>query len=125
MEEGSFKTAWGGISSLAVALRVVWTGMRERGLGLEALARWMALQPAKLAGLDGRKGAIAPGMDADFVVFDEDAEARVTADALHCWRAISPYVGEALRGRVEATYVRGECVFEGGAFAKSARGRAL
>ncbi|HUY82442.1 MAG TPA: allantoinase AllB [Acidobacteriaceae bacterium] len=125
MEEGSFKTAWGGISSLAVALPVVWTGMREWGLGLDAVAQWMALQPAKLAGFDAQKGAIAVGNDADFMVFDEDAEVRVAADALHFRHAISPYVGETLRGRVEATYVRGACVFEEGAFAKSVRGRAL
>jgi allantoinase len=125
MEEGSFKTAWGGISSLAVALPVVWTGMRERGLGLDAVAQWMALRPAKLAGLDAKKGAIAVGKDADFVVFDEAAEARVRADDLYCRHAVSPYVGEALRGQVVATYVRGECVFEGGAFAKGLHGRAL
>ncbi|HTV06326.1 MAG TPA: allantoinase AllB [Acidobacteriaceae bacterium] len=125
MEEGSFKTAWGGISSLAVALPVVWTGMRERGLGLDALALWMALHPAKLAGLDVQKGAITVGRDADFVVFDEKAETRVNEDALHCRHAVSPYVGETLRGRVVATYVRGECAFEDGVFSKNAHGRAL
>lgn len=125
MEEGSFKTAWGGISSLAVALPVVWTGMRQRGLGLDALARWMALQPAKLAGLEAQKGAISVGRDADFVMFDEDVETRVRAEALYCRHAVSPYVGEMLCGQVQGTYVRGECVFEDGAFAKTETGRAL
>lgn len=125
IEEGSFKTAWGGISSLAVVLPVVWTGMRGRGLGLDRVAQWMAQMPAKLAGLDARKGAIAVGGDADFVVFDEQAETRVSTDALHCRHAISPYVGEALRGQVVATYVRGKCIFEDGEFAKGVCGHAL
>ncbi len=74
MKEGDFRQAWGGISSLSVALSVIWTEMRKRGLPLEDLVRWMSAQPAKLAGMEERKGAIAAGCDADLVVFDPDAE---------------------------------------------------
>ena len=125
IKEGSFQTAWGGISSLAVALSVVWTGMRQRNLGLVDLARWMAKTPALLAGLDARKGLIAPDRDADFVVFDPDAEVEIKADMLHCRHPISPYIGEKLRGQVISTYVRGHQVFHRGAFAEQAQGRAL
>ena len=125
IKEGSFQTAWGGISSLAVALSVVWTGMRQRNLGLVDLARWMAKNPALLAGLAPRKGQISPDRDADFVVFDPDAEVEIKADMLHCRHPISPYVGEKLRGQVISTYVRGHQVFHRGAFAEQAQGRAL
>ena len=81
--------------------------MRERGLPLENLARWMSAQPAKLAGLDERKGAIAAGCDADLVVFDPDAEFTLRAEDLHYRHLVSPYLGEKLRGKVQATFVRG------------------
>lgn len=125
LEEGSFKTAWGGISSLAVALPAVWTAMQGRGFGLAELARWMAQAPAKIAGLDGCKGSIAPGRDADFVVFDPETEIEVGADMLQSRHAVSPYVGEKLRGQVVSTYVRGQRVYHRGAFAGQARGLAL
>lgn len=124
-EEGSFQTAWGGISSLGVALSAVWSGMQQRNFDLVDLARWMAKTPALLAGLDDRKGEIAPDRDADFVVFDPDATVEITADVLHCRHPISPYVGEKLRGKVISTYVRGRQVFHRGAFAEQAQGRAL
>ena len=115
--EGSFQTAWGGIASLSVALPVVWSGMRTRGFNLDDIGRWMSAKPAALAGIDHRKGAIAEGRDADFVVFDPDAEIEVTTEALYTRHPISPYVGEKLHGRVITTWLRGKQVFTEGSFA--------
>jgi len=122
LDEGNFKTAWGGIASLSIALPVVWSGMQSRDFTLDDLARWMSARPAALAGFDHRKGAIAEGCDADFVIFDSDAENTVMEEALHTRHAISPYVGERLRGRVIATYVRGKLAFEDGRFADTCEG---
>ncbi len=116
LESGDFQTAWGGIASLPVAAPVVWTGMRQRGLTIDHLARWMSSKPAALAGIDDRKGAIAEGHDADFMLFDPDAQFEVTASDLHTRHPISPYVGETLRGKVIATWVRGQEVFRDGSF---------
>lgn len=115
-ETGDFLTAWGGIASVSVALPAVWTGMRARGFTLAGVARLLSQKPAQLAGLNGRKGAIAPGYDADFVVFDPERAQIVTAQQLHTRHATSPYVGETLFGTVTATYLRGEPVFENGRF---------
>ncbi len=115
-DEGNFQNAWGGIASLSVALPVVWSGMISRGFSLCDLARWMNAKPAALAGIEHRKGAIAEGRDADFVIFDPDAEIEITNDVLHTRHAISPYVGEKLRGKVVSTWLRGKCVFENGSF---------
>jgi allantoinase len=76
----------------------------------------MSSRPAALAGIDKRKGAIAEGYDADFVLFDPDASFEVSATDLHTRHAISPYVGERLRGKVIATWVRGLEVYRDGAF---------
>ena len=116
LQEGNFQTAWGGIASLSVALPVIWTEAQRRGFSLTDIARWMAEKPSELAGCSARKGRLAPGYDADFVVFDWDAEFIVTDDRLHQGRAISPYVREKLRGIVKRTYLRGEIAFSGGQF---------
>jgi allantoinase len=114
LAEGNFHTAWGGIASLSVALPLMWTEASKRGFTLLDLARWMAAAPARLAGCETRKGRIAAGYDADFVVFDSDSEFVVTEDRLHYRHPVSPYLGETLRGAVQATYLRGNCVFADG-----------
>jgi allantoinase len=123
MKAGDFRSAWGGIASLSVALPVMWTEMRERGIGLEKLASWMASEPAKLAGMEGRKGAIAEGYDADLVVFDPDAAFTLQEAQLHYRHPVSPYLGERLSGRVVATYLRGHEVFRDGLFPGPAMGK--
>jgi allantoinase len=123
MKQGDFRQAWGGIASLSVAISVVWTEMLERGFPLENLARWMSAQPARLAGLEMRKGAIATGWDADLVVFDPDDEFILRADSLHYRHLVSPYLGERLRGKVKATFVRGVTVYKEGGFPDPPAGR--
>jgi len=121
--EGSFRTAWGGISSLSVALSLMWTEARQRGFTLADIARWMAEGPARLAGCLGPKGRVAAGYDADLVVFDPDAEFQVTPERLHYRHPMSPYLGETLRGVVKATYLRGRPVFVDGEFPGKPCGR--
>jgi len=120
--EGSFLEAWGGIASLQAALPVVWTEARRRGISMSHLVRWMCDHPAKLAGLDHKKGAIREGNDADLVVFDPDAELRVDAARLEHRHAITPYAGETLSGIVEMTFLRGERVFDQGEFSSEPKG---
>jgi allantoinase len=124
-EEGAWDQAWGGIASLGLALSVLWTGMKQRNLGLEKISGWMAAGPARLAGLEGKKGTLAPGADADLVVFDPDAEWTVAPDHLHFRHKISPYLGATLHGVVRETWLRGERIFSNGTFSSHARGQEL
>jgi allantoinase len=123
MKQGDFRSAWGGIASLSVAISVIWTEMRKRGLPIHDLARWMSAQPAKLAGLEEHKGAIAAGYDADLVVFHPDTEFTLSTADLHYRHPVSPYLGERLHGRVLATFVRGVAAFEEGSFPDPPIGR--
>ncbi len=123
--EGRWDCAWGGISTMGLALPVLWTAMHGRGISIENIGRWMGSAPAKLAGVTGRKGAIAVGADADFAVFDPDAEWTVTSDDLRFKHKLSPYLGAKLRGRMKETWLRGEIVFQDGSVGAEARGREL
>jgi allantoinase len=105
LDDGDFGAAWGGIASLQVALPVVWSGARARGLGLDAVVRWMAEAPARLAGLP-TKGAIAVGKDADLVAFAP--EERWTVGDLEHRNPVTPYAGRELHGVVRRTWLRGE-----------------
>jgi allantoinase len=125
LDEGNFKTAWGGISSLSLALPVMWTEASRRGFALTDLTRWMSEQPARLAGCAASKGRIAEGCDADFVIFEPEAEFVATEDRLHYRHAISPYLGKRLRGVVKATYLRGKPAFNDGQFSVEPRGQEL
>jgi allantoinase len=105
LDDGDFGQAWGGIASLQVALPVVWSGARARGLGLPQVVRWMAEAPARLAGLPG-KGAIEVGRDADLVAFAP--EERWTVGTLEHRNPVTPYAGRELFGAVRRTWLRGE-----------------
>jgi allantoinase len=123
LDEGDFKKAWGGISSLSVALPLIWTEASARGFSLLDIARWMAEAPAQLTGCHLGKGRIAAGYDADLVVFDTEGEFFVSQGGLRYRHPVSPYLGEKLRGVVQATYLRGNLVFARGEFPGGAIGR--
>jgi allantoinase len=125
LEDGDFLRAWGGISSLQLGLSAVWSGAADRGITLESIARWMASSPAQLAGLDGRKGSLTVGADADLVVWDPDAWQIVDGRALQHRHPVTPYHGMRLRGRVRTTLLRGEVVFDDGVVSSSRRGRII
>lgn len=122
--EGDFCGAWGGIASLSLGLPSVWTAAAARGVALERVIETMSAAPAKLAGLGRQKGRIARGFDADLCAFDPEARWTVRAEGLPFRHPISPYVGRELRGRVAATWLRGEPVFGPNAVATAA-GRPL
>jgi allantoinase len=110
---GDFFKAWGGISSVELGLAAVWTGGRARGAGVEWVARWMCEGTARLAGFEAHKGRLAPGYDADIVVWDPEASFIVDPAALHQRHKLTPYAGLELFGVVHATYVGGQLVFGG------------
>jgi allantoinase len=108
-DTGDFGAAWGGIASLQLGLPLVWTAARDRGVDLAEVVRWMATEPAGLAGLAG-KGRIVEGADADLCVFAPEETWAVDARSLHHRHPVTPYEGRNLRGVVRETWLRGEQV---------------
>lgn len=108
--EGDFMGAWGGIAGLQFSFLAMFTEATKRGFDVADVARWMSERPAAHAGLSSRKGRIAVGLDADLTVLDEAGETTVRVPDIRHKNKLTPYDGETLRGRVLATFVRGECV---------------
>jgi allantoinase len=125
LERGDFEQAWGGIAGLQFGLPAVWTGASARGIGFCELTRWMCERPARLVGLYGRKGALAPGFDADIVCWDSTACDVVVPERVHHRHKVTPYAGRRLKGVVQATFVRGTLVYERQAFVREAAGEPL
>jgi allantoinase len=124
-DTGDFMDAWGGISALQFSLPVMWTNFRDRGFGINDLVRLMSEAPAKLAGLDDRKGKLAPGFDADIVIWDPDAAFTVDPEFVYHRHKLTPYSGREVFGRVAAAYVRGEPVYDRGEFAQELVGKVI
>ncbi|CAH2074055.1 unnamed protein product, partial [Iphiclides podalirius] len=117
--------AWGGISSVQFGLSLFWTEARARGLDLTSICKYMCAAPAQLCGIEDRKGALKPGLDADIVFFDPDAEFTVTADIIRHKNKLTPYIGKTLKGVVRKTYVRGQLVYTEGEIVGGPKGKLL
>jgi dihydropyrimidinase len=73
-----------------------------------------ATQPAKLMGLFPRKGTIAPGSDADIVVWDPGIESRITVSEQIQQVDYTPYEGFKQAGKAVHVFLRGQHLVQDG-----------
>jgi dihydropyrimidinase len=105
----------GGVPSIEMRLAAVYDGVRR---GLLTENQWVAVcctNPARRLGLAG-KGEIAPGFDADLVIFDPQREKVLSTDTLHEQVDWTPYAGLRLQGWPVVTIRRGEPIVVNGEF---------
>jgi allantoinase len=125
IDDGDLSAAWGGISALQFGLPLIWSEGQSRGFSLVDIAKLMSTQPAIFASMSHLKGSIEVGKQADFCVFDPDAEYTVSTDMIKHKHKISPYVGKTVKGRVVQTWLRGACIYQNDQYLGSASGRHL
>ncbi len=113
-KQTSMLAASAGVPGLETFLASVFTEAVARDFPLPELLGYLTWRPAELFGLGDRKGRLEPGLDADLVVFDAREPHTFRAADSQTNAHWSPFDGREFRGRVEATYVRGELVFDGG-----------
>ncbi len=114
----------GGLPSIEVRLSLVHTlGVLGGHLSLSHWVQLCCNGPARLFGLQ-RKGHIAPGFDADLVIFDPAREVMLSSGFLHEHVDWTPYEGLHLRGWPRVTLSRGQVIVEEGRFlGQPGRGR--
>ncbi len=98
-------------------------GVRGGRITLEQMCRCLSENPAKLYGLYPKKGVIAPGSDADLVVWDTKAKWTLQSKELQSASDYCPYEGASLSGRAEKVYLRGELAAENGEIIKAFLGQ--
>src|SRR5260370_36080112 len=84
-----------------------------------SLGRWVELcatTPARMFGLYPRKGVIAPGSDADIVIYDPKARTHIGVATHHMSMDHSAYEGVVIDGGVETVLSRGPVVIANGAY---------
>ena len=94
-------------------------GVNAGRISLERFVAITAEEPAKLFGMYPRKGIIAPGSDADILLWDPSAKYTITAATQNMHTDYSIFEGFEVTGNARQVYSRGECVVDGGKFVGS------
>ncbi len=113
---GNFSKIPNGIGSVEHRMDLLYQGVVT---GEISLARWVELActtPARMFGLYPRKGVIAPGSDADVVIYDPRGTTDISVKSHHMNMDYSAYEGIHVDGRVDTVFSRGRAVIENNAF---------
>ncbi len=103
-----------GIPGLENLVPVLLDGVNKGQLTLERAVEVLCYNPAKIFGLDHRKGSIAVGLDADLTIVDLDLRKTYTDADRKSKCGFSPYFGMEFVGWPVQTYVRGHKVYDHG-----------
>jgi dihydropyrimidinase len=99
-------------------------GVNEGRLSLNRWVEICSVNPAKMFGLYPQKGAIAPGSDADLVIWNPNAKYTISAETHHMKIDYSMYEGIQVTGNAETVISRGEIIIENNKFTgKTGRGK--
>jgi allantoinase len=85
--------------------------MVKQGLDLSDLIRLMCTRTSQFVGLNDRKGSIALGMDADFVIWDPQEMDVIQANRILHRHKTSPYVGRQVQGKIKQVFLRGHSIY--------------
>jgi dihydropyrimidinase len=113
---GDFSKIPNGIPGVEHRMDLVFQGVAAGHITLERWVELTSTSPARMFGLYGRKGVIAPGADADIVVYDPNARQTISVATHHMNVDYSAYEGMELTGKVDTVLSRGTVVIRGGEF---------
>jgi dihydropyrimidinase len=116
-----------GMSNLETIMPMLYSeGVSKGRLSLNRFAEVISTNPAKLFGLYPQKGTIAPGSDADIVIFDPKKEVTIRHRDMHSRSDYELYEGFQVTGWPTHTLSRGEVIVENGkVLGSSGRGKLL
>jgi dihydropyrimidinase len=115
--EGDFSKIPNGAPGIETRMSLVYDGgVRTGKISLNRFVGLTSTSPAKIFGLFPRKGTIAPGSDADIVIFDPDKKMTLRAKTLHMNVDYNPYEGREVTGVTETVLSRGRVIIDAGTF---------
>ncbi len=91
-------------------------GVRTGRISLNRWVEILSTAPAKIFGMFPKKGTIAPGSDADIVIFDPKKKKTLSHQTLHMNCDYNPYEGREVVGWTETVLSRGAVVVRNGEF---------
>jgi len=110
-----FRLVPGGAGGIETSLPILYTyGVETGRISLSQLVTILSANPAKLFNLYPRKGILAPGSDADMVIYNPVGTSTIESSQLHSNCDHSIFDGVQVHGKIQATILRGEVVVEGG-----------
>ena len=105
----------GGLPGVEARGELVYSfGVTTRKISLATMCKVLSENPAKLYGMFPRKGVIAPGADADIVVYDPQADHILRAEDMVSRAGYTPYEGFVTHGSVSQVWLRGKLMVENG-----------
>ena len=112
---GDFTKIPGGLPGVEARGELVYSfGVTTRKISLATMCKVLSENPAKLYGMFPRKGIIAPGADADIVVYDPQADHILRAEDMVSRAGYTPYEGFVTHGSVSQVWLRGKLMVENG-----------
>jgi dihydropyrimidinase len=113
---GDFSKIPNGIGGVEHRVDLLYQGVVDGHLTLERWVETIATTPARMFGLYPRKGVLAPGSDADIVVYDPGGQTRISVDTHHMNMDYSAYEGYEIAGHVDTVISRGTVIVSGGEY---------
>ena len=115
--DGDFSKIPNGAPGVETRMSLVYDGgVRSGRLSLNRFVELTSTSPAKIFGMFPKKGTIAPGSDADIVIFDPNKPTTLSAKTHHMKVDYNPYEGRSVTGVTETVLSRGKVIIEGGTF---------
>lgn len=115
--DGDFSKIPNGAPGIETRMSLVYDGgVRTGRISLNRFVELTSTSPAKIFGLFPRKGTIAPGSDADIVIFDPEKTMTLSAETHHMKVDYNPYEGREVTGVAETVISRGRVIVDNGAF---------
>ena len=103
-----------GLPGMETRLPAIYTyGVKTGKISMEKMVSLLSTNPAKMFGMYPKKGNIAPGADADLVIFDPSVERVISPEVLHSVVDWNPFNGHTLFGRAEKVILRGNLIVDG------------
>jgi dihydropyrimidinase len=113
---GDFSKIPNGIGTVEHRMDLLYQGVVEGHLTLPRWVEVACATPARMFGIYPQKGVIAPGSDADIVVYDPQATTEISVETHHMNLDYSAYEGTKIEGKVSTVLSRGRVVVDAGQF---------